>query len=637
MVYDGDCRFCALWIRRWAQMTGEGVDYLPLQDPRVALLYPELPRERLETAVHFIDTGGAIYEGAEAVFRSLATNPSRRWWLRLYQGLPWAARASESGYRLVARHRSLFSWLTRIAWGQHVEQAGHFLVRRTFLAWLGAIYFIAFLSLRVQIGGLVGSHGILPAAELMAQARHPLDASGTGLDRYRLLPTLCWFGASDGFLRFQCAAGATLALVLMAGVLPRVCLALLWLLYLSLVTVGGDFLAFQWDNLLLETGLLAIFFAPGQILPRPSLEKPPSRTALWLLRLLVFKLVFLSGVVKLASGDETWRGLTALTRHYETQPLPTWVAWYAQQLPRWFQASSCGVMFVIELAVPFLIFAPRRLRMAGGAALAMLQVLIGLTGNYTFFNGLTLGLCLLLCDDFLLARLLPRRLTALYSEPAMRSAAPPARWRRWRRRVIAPLAVVVVSISALQLLSPFGRLPSWTSPVVSVYRWLSPLRSVNSYGLFAVMTTERPEIIVEGSSDGRHWKEYAFRYKPGDPSRRPAFVEPHQPRLDWQMWFAALGNYRQNPWFVSFCFRLLEGSPEVLARLREDPFPDHPPQYLRARLYRYRFTSWAERKRTGAWWQREPKGEYLPPVSLEMFSPAPTEPRQGAEPRHAKR
>ena len=552
MVYDGDCRFCALWIRRWAQMTGEGVDYLPLQDPRVALLYPELPRERLETAVHFIDTGGAVYEGAEAVFRSLATNPSRRWWLHLYQGLPLAARASERAYRLVARHRSLFSWLTRIAWGRHVEPAGHFLVRRTFLAFLGAIYLIAFLSLRVQITGLVGSHGILPAAELMAQARHALDASGTGLDRYRLLPTLCWFGASDGFLRFQCAAGATLALVLMAGVWPRVCLALLWLLYLSLVTVGGDFLAFQWDNLLLETGLLAIFFAPGQVLPRPSLEKPPSRTALWLLRLLLFKLVFLSGVVKLASGDETWRGLTALTHHYQTQPLPTWVAWYAQQLPRWFQTGSCAVMFVIELAVPFLIFAPRRLRLAGGAAMALLQVLIALTGNYTFFNGLTLGLCLLLCDDFVLARRLPRRLTALYSQPALRSAAPSARWRRWRLRVIAPLAVVVLSISALQLLSPFARLPSWTSPVVSVYRWLSPLRSVNSYGLFAVMTTDRLEIIVEGSRDGRHWKEYAFRYKPGDPSRRPAFVEPHQPRLDWQMWFAALGNYRQKPMVREF-------------------------------------------------------------------------------------
>jgi hypothetical protein len=280
-------------------------------------------------------------------------------------------------------------------------------------------------------------------------------------------------------------------------------------------------------------------------------------------------------------------------------------------------------MFVIELAVPFLIFAPRRVRMAGGAALALLQVLILLTGNYTFFNWLALGLCLLLADDFLLARLLPRKLTALYSQPTLRLAARPASWRRWRRGVIAPLAAIVAGISAVQLLSPFGRLPSWTSPLAAVYEWMSPLRSVNSYGLFAVMTTERPEIIVEGSRDGRHWTEYEFRYKPGDPNRRPAFVAPHQPRLDWQMWFAALGSYRQNPWFVNFCLRLLQGSPEVLALLGKGPSPDQPPRYVRARVYDYQFTSLAERKRTGAWWQRQLKGEYLPPISLEMFRSPP--------------
>jgi predicted DCC family thiol-disulfide oxidoreductase YuxK len=626
MIYDGDCRFCALWVRRWVQLTVDAVDYVPLQDGRVALLYPELARERLEAAVHFIDTDGAIHAGAQAVFRCLAVNPSRRWLLRLYQRFPSVARATEGCYRFVAGHRSLFSWLTRLSWGEHVERPDHFLVRRIFLSWLGAIYLIAFVSLWAQIGGLVGKNGILPATNLMSQARSALAANGIGLDRYRLLPTLCWFGASDDFLRLQCAAGATLALLLIAGILPPVCLALMWLLYLSLATVGRDFLGFQWDNLLLETGLLGILFAPAQVLPRPSREKPPSRAVLWLLRLLLFKLMFLSGVVKLASGDETWRSLTALTHHYETQPLPTWVAWYAQQLPRWFQKSSCVVMFVIELAVPFLIFAPRRARMAGCAALAVLQALILLTGNYAFFNWLTLALCLLLLDDSLLARLLPRKLTALHSQPMMRSAAHPAHWRRWRRVVIAPLAVVVAGISAVQLLSPFGRLPSWTSPLVSVCRWLSPLRSVNSYGLFAVMTTERPEIIVEGSSDGRHWQACEFLYKPGDPNRRPVFVAPHQPRLDWQMWFAALGSYRQNPWFVNFCIRLLQGSPEVIALLGKGPSLDQPPKYVRARVYDYRFTSPQERKRTGAWWQRELKGEYLPPISLEMLRSAPGQP-----------
>ena len=582
MVYDGDCRFCMLWVRRWMQVTGEAVDCVPLQDGRVALLYPELPQERLERAVHLIDTDGAVYQGAEAVFRSLAVNRSRRWALRLYQSSPWVARATEACYRFVAGHRSLFGSLTRLCWGQHVERAELFLVRRVFLGWLGVIYLIAFVSLWTQVAGLIGKDGVLPASHLMLQARSAVAESGIGIDRYRLLPTLCWLGASDGFLRFQCAAGATLALLVIVGICPRVCLALEWLLYLSLATVSRDFLAFQWDNLLLETGLLAIFLAPGRMLPRPSLEKPASRTVLWLLRLLLFKLMFLSGVVKLASGDGTWRGLSALTYHYETQPLPTWIAWYAYQPPLWFQKGSCAVMFLIELAVPFLIFAPRRLRMAGGAVLALFQVLILLTGNYTFFNWLTLGLCLLLLDDFAMAGLVPRKLSALYSRS--RAVADGSRngRRRWQGVGMASLAVVVVGISAVQLLSPFGRLPSWTSPALAAHRWLAPFRSVNSYGLFAVMTTERPEIIVEGSNDGHGWQAYEFPYKPGDPKRRPAFVAPHQPRLDWQMWFAALGDVRQNPWFVNFCVRLLQGSPDVLALLEKNPFPDRPPKYIRA-------------------------------------------------------
>jgi len=486
---------------------------------------------------------------------------------------------------------------------------------------MGAIYFTAFVSLWVQLPGLVGKDGILPAAQYMAQAREFFAAS-PGIECYHKLPTLCWLGASDGFLGFQCGVGVLLALLLMAGIAPPLCLALMWLLYLSLATVCREFLGFQWDNLLLETGLLAIFFAPVQWLPRPSREKPPSRTMLWLLRLLLFKLMFLSGVVKLASGDAAWRSLTALTRHYETQPLPNWIAWHAHQLPLWFQKSSCVIMFAIELAVPFLIFAPRRARMAGGAALVVFQVLIVLTGNYTFFNWLTLALCLVLFDDCALSglsRFAPRKLLVFFNRSPGEAAAAPARSVRWRTIAIAPLAIIVGVISAVQLLSPFGLVSSWASPVMSVDRWLSPFRSINSYGLFAVMTMERPEVIIEGSDDGATWKEYEFRHKPGHPNRCPDFVAPHQPRLDWQMWFAALGNYRQNPWLVNFCIRLLQGSPPVLALLEKNPFPDQPPKYIRAQLYNYQFTSREERQRTGAWWKRELKGEYLPPISLEMI------------------
>jgi hypothetical protein len=597
-------------------ITGEAVNFIPFQDERAARLFPELPREQLERAVQFIDAGGVVHQGAAAVFQCLASNRSWQWPLRLYQKYPLVARSTEGCYQFVAGHRTGFSRLTRVLWGRHVEQPDYFLVRRVFLGLLGLIYGIAFISLWVQITGLAGKNGILPAANLMSQAQTVMTADGTGIDRYRLLPTLCWFGASDGFLEFQCACGVVLALLLIAGIAPRACLALLWLFYLSLATVCREFLAFQWDNLLLETGLLAIFFAPIQLLPQASREKPPSRISLWLLRLLLFKLMFLSGVVKLASGDQTWQSLTALTRHYETQPLPTWIAWYVHHLPLWFQKTSCVLMFLVELVVPFLIFMPRRVRITGVSALAAFQVLILLTGNYTFFNWLTLALCLLLLDDFALGKLLPRKLTVSYKNTGRPVSSVE---RRLRCVVITLVAVLFVSVSTIQLLLPFRVLPRWMAPVVEVDRWLSPLRSINSYGLFAVMTTERLEISVEGSDDGREWKEYEFPYKPGAVNRRPAFVAPYQPRLDWQMWFAALGDYRQNPWFVNFCVRLLQGSPEVLGLMETNPFPQQAPRYIRARLYDYRFTTREERKRTGAWWKRTPQGEYLPPISLDMF------------------
>ena len=624
LLYDGDCRFCTLWVRRWNQTTGEAVEYLPFQDERVARLYPQLPREHLEHAVHYIDGDGGMHQGAAAVFWCLSTNPSWRWLLRLYQNRPWLAGLAERWYQFIASHRAAFSWLTRLLWGKHIERPSYFLVRRSFLGLLGAIYLIAFVSLWGQVTGLMGQGGILPASDLMSQARTIMTTEGTGINRFHVLPTLCWFGASDGFLQLQCAAGAVLALVLIAGIAPPVCLALMWILYLSLATVGREFLGFQWDNLLLETGLLAIFLGPLRILPKPSREAPPSRIVIWLLRLLLFKLMFLSGVVKLASGDEAWHGLTALTRHYETQPLPTWPAWYAHQLPLWFQQASCVAMFVIELGAPFLIFMPRRPRMVGCLALVLLQFLILLTGNYTFFNWLTLALCVLLLNDFTLVRLLPGKLTARYAKP---SSVLFSSGRYVRLVCTTLLALVFAGVSFIEIARAFAPLPGWTTPAVAVYRWLSPFRSINNYGLFAVMTMDRPEIIVEGSADGRDWKEYEFPYKPGDVKQRPVFVAPHQPRLDWQMWFAALGNYRQNPWFVNFCVRLLQGSPEVLALLKTNPFPQAPPRYIRARLYDYRFTTREERRRSGAWWHRELRGDYLPPISLDMLRqkpPAPT-------------
>ncbi len=509
--------------------------------------------------------------------------------------------------------------------------AGHYrLASWGFLRLLGAVYLIAFASLWVQIDGLLGSRGILPAARYLDTATRVL-----GPERYHLLPTLFWFGSGDGALHAACAAGVVLALLVVAGVVEVPALVGLWVLYLSLVTVGRDFLSFQWDALLLETGALAVF------LPRPSWRtwrtpraraKPPRPLALLLFWWLLFRLMFSSGAVKLASGDPTWRSLDALKFHYETQPLPTWIGWFAHQLPGWFQVLSVVVMFAIELVVPWLILGTRRTRRIAFVPLVGLQLLIAATGNYGFFNLLTIGLCLLLLDDDALTRVgsgLGRRLGRLgrwLGTPAGAAPAPTlpvegARSRRaWGRWLAAPFAAGVLLVSLVEVTGATGLPSPWPQPLYALRRAIAPLRSVNGYGLFAVMTTERPEIVVEGSDDGATWKPYRFRWKPGPIDRRPRFCEPYMPRLDWQMWFAALGGSpARAPWFVAFLSRLAEGSPPVLGLLAENPFPEAPPRYLRARLYDYTFTDLRTLRTTGRWWSREELGDYVNEVTSERL------------------
>lgn len=483
------------------------------------------------------------------------------------------------------------------------EIPSYILTRWVFLRLLGLVYLVAFASLLPQIKGLVGANGILPIADY-------LDAvyASYGTQSYRLLPTLAWLNSSDAFLQLLCWGGIIASILTIVGLLTAPALIVCWACYLSLTTAGQVFLGYQWDALLLETGFLAIFFAPLQLLPRPSKESEPSWLILWAFRLLLFRLMFGSGVVKLSSGDPNWKNLTALTYHYYTQPLPTPFAWYAQQLPLWFHQLSTLGTFVIELVVPFTIFAPwRRLRFLGAAAMTFLQILIILTGNYTFFNWLTIFLCVLLLDDDFLRRWLPKRLIT-------RLNPTPKPLPRWRRILVAPIAIFLIYLGALQIGGLF--LPTRALPGFDVLRSTASFALVNRYGLFAVMTTTRLEITVEGSNDGQNWQAYTFRYKPGDLNRPPPWIAPFQPRLDWQMWFAALGSAEQNPWFGSFMQRLLEGSPDVLALLETNPFPDAPPRYIRAEGFWYTFTDAATRSETGAWWSSRPAGEYFPVSSL---------------------
>ena len=458
---------------------------------------------------------------------------------------------------------------------------------------LAVVFFGAFASLLPQVRGLIGAHGIVPAAQFLHGAGAQLGPSARWF-----VPTLCWFGAGDGMLIGWCVAGIGISLIMAAGVAPGGCSLALWALYLSLVSVSSPFLDFQWDGLLLETALLAAVALPWSRRPEWEESSPLPRFGRWLLWWLLFRLMFESGVVKLASGDATWRGLTALDFHFATQPLPLWPAWFAHQAPRWMLRGATLILLAFELIVPWLIFAPRRWRQAGAWALIALQAVIFVTGNYAFFNLLTIALCTLLFDDAAWPRRWRERVI-----PTVHWPAPP----RPRLALVGAVAVVVVALLSLPpLLADLGLRVEWPNP-------LAQFRSFNGYGLFAVMTTERPEIIVEGSNDGVVWQEYEFPWKAGDPGTRPRWAAPHQPRLDWQMWFAALGSWERNPWFQSFLGRLLEGQPAVLGLLKTNPFPTHPPRYIRSLLYEYHFTRSGE---GGAWWRRELKGRYGPEMAL---------------------
>jgi predicted DCC family thiol-disulfide oxidoreductase YuxK len=566
LIYDGNCGFCKIWIEYWKKLTGDRIDYAPSQDAREQ--FPQVPARAWSESVQLVRVNGSIASGAKAVFETLGIEQRPGIFTFL----------SERAYRFVAGHRDLFYWVTRVLFGTRIEPSRFAATQWIFLRALALIYGVAFLSLAMQITGLIGSRGVLPLGAFM-----DVVAKQLGSTKFYAMPTVFWIDNSDRALTAVCVLGVAFSVLLLLGRLERLMLALLFVLYLSISVAGQDFMGFQWDALLLESGFLAIFLGRNPVI-------------VWLFRLLLFRLYFLSGCVKLLSGDPTWRGLTALEYHYHTQPLPNVISWYADKLPNWFQHWSAGAMLAIEIVVPFFIFLPRRPRLFAATCMIALQLVILLTGNYGFFNWLTIALCLLLFDDQALARFAPK----MDPKPKPGRAA---------RVLIAVFAGVIALLGAARILEVFGRSPDALSAMAKI---TSPFSIVNSYGLFANMTTSRPEIIVEGSDDGDNWTAYEFRYKPGALDRAPRWVAPLMPRIDWQMWFAALGNYRQNLWFVGMVEKLLEGSPDVLGLLGKNPFPNHPPRYIRAMVYEYTFSNWGSHD----WWQRKPLGTYLPPVGI---------------------
>jgi hypothetical protein len=464
-------------------------------------------------------------------------------------------------------------------------------VRDLFLRLLGLIFVAAFLSLFVQIRVLVGRDGLLPALDFLAS-----------VPRFSLAPSVFWIDASDAALTGAALAGMLLGAALFLNLAPRWCLLALWALYLSFVSVGQDFLSFQWDNLLLETAPLAFLVAPAGLRPRRA--PPPHPVAVFLVLWLVFRLHFESGATKLLLGDPTWRDLTAMVTYYETAPLPTWIGWWAHQLPLQAQRATSLFTYVVELGLPLLLWTPARVRLVVFGVMLAMQASIVLTANYGYFNYLTMALLLFVLDDRQVDRVAARLGRPLAPLPA-RSASTA------RTAALAAVAVLLVGLSLVQFL-PFVRpARGLLAPLAPVRRVLNTVRSVNAYHLFAQMTLVRREAVVEGSVDGVRWLPYEFRYKPGDPQRAPAFVAPHQPRLDFQMWFLLLGG-RGAPWFDALLTRLLENPKAVAPVFARNPFSDDPPRLVRAAVYRYRMTDVATRRATGAWWTRELEGYTQP-------------------------
>jgi len=437
-----------------------------------------------------------------------------------------------------------------------------------FLRALGLIFFSAFYSLWFQIHGLIGARGILPVSEYL-----PLAKRATGAKAYWFIPSLLWINASDAALTILVVAGMLVSIALTINLFPRTSIAIAMLCFLSFVAAAQDFSSYQSDGMLLEAAFLSLFLGRK--------HQRPSYAAIFLLRWEWFRIYFESGLVKILSGEEQWRNLTAMDKYYENGPLPTFLGWHVQQLPHSFHAATAAITLITELFVVWLMFVPsRRVRLGLFIATSLLQIGIIVTANYAFLNYLVLVLGFLLVEDV-------RPHLSLSTKPSYVQA------------VVLTAHLVTTTLMFF-----------WTGfPTAQL---LSPTRIVNNYGLFAVMTRERYEVEFQGTRDGTTWIAYPFRHKPQNPNEAPRIYAPYQPRFDWNLWFASLGTVSDNTWVINVEERLLENSPAVLRLFRSNPFPGKPPVAVRAVVWQYWFTTREERAKTGAWWNRRALGEYAP-------------------------
>ena len=527
---------------------------------------------------------------------------------------------------------------------------GHLVSRWLFLRALGIIYFSAFYSLLFQIRGMLGPDGLLPAGSYLQEV-----AKAMGSARYWYAPTVLWFASGNHALLALCWVGTVASVLLILNFWPRLMLAVCFVSFLSFIAAAQDFSGYQSDGMLLCAGFICLILAPSGLRPGWGEREPPPRAALFLLQFLWFTIYFESGIAKYFGGDPSWRDLSAMNEYYQNAPLPTWIGWYAHQLPVWFHQFSAFITLSAELLVVWLVLLPRGARILCFCFMTCLQIGIIFTANYAFLNYIVLALGIFLLDDRFLIRIVAKRWRHAVEEKLHQ---PPA--VSWRKKLLGSFAAAHEPLSMMGstlagdgaaatdrnltaesdhqslagvLLSSSGL---WLKTLVLVWIFyamafllfqqtspglplpakpvtiLEPFRIANSYGLFGRMTWARYEIEFEGSNDGTNWIVYPFRYKPQDPREAPGIYAPYQPRFEWNLWFASLGAWRENPFVVRAEQQLLTNTPEVLALFRSNPFANAPPKQIRAVLWQYWFTDRATKQATGRWWRREFRGLYAP-------------------------
>jgi hypothetical protein len=496
------------------------------------------------------------------------------------------------------------------------NRLGHLWPRWIFLRALGLIYFSAFYSLLFQIKGMLGPRGILPAGDYL----QAVSAAIHGM-RFWYAPTLLWFGSSDRALMLIAWVGLVASILVVLNIWPRAALLVSFVCFLSFVSAAQDFSSYQSDGMLLEAGFIVLFFAPPGLRPGLGATHPASRASLYLLRWEWFRIYFESGVAKMASHDYSWRHFTAMDDYYQNAPLPTWIGWYVGHFPHWFHASAVFYTLALELVVCWMLFLPRRFHIALFFIVAPFEISIILTGNYAFLNYIVFCLGFLLLDDRFIEWIVPRRIRDLVGRVSAPAVGAEMAQEGWRKR-LAPVRWSIAGIcfacvfyaSMVELAWMFiPQLPLPTKPV----EMLQPFRIADRYGLFASMTHARYEIEFQGSTDGKTWTPYPFRYKPQDVDKAPGIYAPYQPRFEWNLWFASLGSWPRYRFVLWTEERLLTGEPDVLALFARNPFAGSLPHQVRAVIYQYWFTDMKTKRATDAWWQRELLGEYAPTLERE--------------------